>query len=1201
MHAPSSRRSERGRSRRLILVVATALATVLPIASAQVAQAAPLTATSTSTTRVAPGATTALDGLSVGGTDGLDTRTTLATDVGTLTITTTSNLTLEFANAWSGTSSITFSGLEADINAALASASITTPAGDTTASVSVTAAPDDDGFFYESSDQRIFEFVAQAGVSWTTADSAARSRSYRGQPGYLAAPVTAEANDFVTAKIQNAADVWIGLRAYQSGTEARYNGEARARVWRAAVGADQSPESGTVVGVCTNLTGVCDFFDNSSYFSSWATGEPNNSGSTESAAVTNWNGSAGLWNDLNPANTGNINGYVVQYGGKSNADPSFGTGFAGIVTDSRDVLVSASATAPEAPVVSAESADSSVDLSWTPPANGGEPITSYEVSVDGGPWETATTASQSETVNGNVVTTVSTSVSGLTNGVSYDFQIRAVNNVGNGTASAAVSETPLSVPGQPTVVAGTFGDQSVTVSFDAPVDNGGAAITQYTATASPDGATATCVTSPCTVNGLDNGTEYTFTVTATNSVGASAVSTPSSGVTPRTVPGVPTGIGADGGDSKVDVSFVAPVDDGGSPITGYTVTGSPDGIDVDCASSPCEITGLTNGTEYTFTVVATNAEGDSASSSTVAATPLAVPGAATDVVVTPGNETVSVAFVAPVDDGGSPITGYTVTGSPDGIDVDCASSPCEITGLTNGTEYTFTVVATNAEGDSAASASTTATPQTVPGAATDVVVTPGNETVSVAFVAPVDDGGAAVTGYTVTGSPDGIDVDCASSPCEITGLTNGTEYTFTVVAGNAAGNGASSAEAASTPRTVPSVVVVTAVTPKQGAAAVTFGAPVDGGAAIIDYTVIAAPGGATATCSNSPCTISGLSNGTAYSFVVTARNVAGSSAPSAAVRTTPWTVSGAPGAPVVVQNGVGTAVVTFATPASDGGSSITGYSVTVSPGGAVTVCAASPCVVQDLPTGSPVTFSVAANNAAGGSASSGTSAAVALKPIPTPPGDVIVTSTDTSITVTFDDSSDVVTSFEVVLQPGNITVICVSSPCVVDGLEPGVNYTVDVVAVGPAGRSSGGGTLDVTTDRATGGFISMGSSRLLDTRLTTRLDAGEMREVDLTGTPGLPDDASSVVLTVTAVQPTAAGYLSVVPCGADDPSTSNVNYVAGVTRAGSAIVDVRESDSICVYSRASTDVVIDLDGATSPTVGTLRLHTVQPERGDRQP
>jgi hypothetical protein len=106
-------------------------------------------------------------------------------------------------------------------------------------------------------------------------------------------------------------------------------------------------------------------------------------------------------------------------------------------------------------------------------------------------------------------------------------------------------------PGAPSGVSATAGNGQATISFVAPGSNGGSAVSSYTVTSSPGGKTATGSGSPLTVTGLTNGVSYTFTVTATNAVGAGPASAASNAVTPAsstvTPPAATTGSGSSGG------------------------------------------------------------------------------------------------------------------------------------------------------------------------------------------------------------------------------------------------------------------------------------------------------------------------------------------------------------------------------------------------------------------------------------------------------------------------------------------------------------------------------------------------------------------------------------------------------------------------------------------------------------------------------
>jgi hypothetical protein len=203
---------------------------------------------------------------------------------------------------------------------------------------------------------------------------------------------------------------------------------------------------------------------------------------------------------------------------------------------------------------------------------------------------------------------------------------------------------------------------------------------------------------------------------------------------------------------------------------------------------------LTNGTSYTFDVVATNAVGDSGPGRTGAVIPESQktsPGPPIDASATALVRGAVVVWQAPASDGGSTITGYRVESTPEGFSRIQNGSARSVTasGLKNGTSYTFEVSAINVEGESAPATTNEVTTPTFPGTPS-MGATAGDGSALVTWQAPRTNGGSTITSYTVTVIPGGTSFTRNSSTfsAEIPGLTNGTSYTFKGVATNAVGN-----------------------------------------------------------------------------------------------------------------------------------------------------------------------------------------------------------------------------------------------------------------------------------------------------------------------------------------------------------------------------------------------------------------------------
>lgn len=247
-----------------------------------------------------------------------------------------------------------------------------------------------------------------------------------------------------------------------------------------------------------------------------------------------------------------------------------------------------------------------------------------------------------------------------------------------------------------------------------------------------------------------------------------------------------------------------------------------------------------------------------------------------------GNRQATVSWSRPLDDGGSPITSFTVTAAPGSAICTTQTLSCTVSGLDNGQDYRFSVTAENVIGRSAASiASGSVAPSTSsPRSVTNVRLTPGDRSIDVTWSAsPSDD----VLEYIAVTTPGGRSCSTAGLTCTIPGLRNGTAYSVAVSARSQSGSSpVTVSEKLATPTAAPSAPRNLRVKPKPSALRVAWNAPSDdGGKKISAYVATAWPGGKTCTTDGATtCLIRALKADTDYSVTVRAANVSGAGATS---------------------------------------------------------------------------------------------------------------------------------------------------------------------------------------------------------------------------------------------------------------------------------------------------------------------------------
>jgi hypothetical protein len=416
------------------------------------------------------------------------------------------------------------------------------------------------------------------------------------------------------------------------------------------------------------------------------------------------------------------------------------------------------------------------------------------------------------------------------------------------------------------------------------------------------------------------------------------------------------------------------------------------------------VTGLKNGTSYYFTVTAFLPLGllPTASTPSQAVTPAGrpFPPAITNVVnVAPAGGAADVTWTAPSvrTDGtpgnnGSQIASYTITASPTpggnpnaSAQTATVSDPNNgtVTGLYNGTTYNITVAATNAVGTSDPSSAIAFTPAGVPFPPTNVTASAG-DTMAVVSWTSSDPNGSPVTSYDVTvySSPDHVShgrYASTSTTIAIPGLANGVAYYFVVTATNAVGTGAPSSPSSTVvPAGRPFPPIGVTATSGNGQATIAWTTPNANGSPILSYAVTAwlsstHTAAATVQASHSPAVVTGLTNGTAYYFTVTATNALGTSDPSVPSQT--LGAGGAPSAPTIgsATAGDSQASVSWTAPTQLNGATITGYRIvaTGSDGSHVQLLISDPsattATIQNLIDGKTYTLTVIATTTQGDS------------------------------------------------------------------------------------------------------------------------------------------------------------------------------------------------------------------------------------------
>ncbi len=547
-------------------------------------------------------------------------------------------------------------------------------------------------------------------------------------------------------------------------------------------------------------------------------------------------------------------------------------------------------------------------------------------------------------------------------GVDYHYALYASNGKGISPRSNVANAMSVTVPDPPVNMTGTVMFDSVVIEWEPPGFTGGLPITRYLLYRTAEGHHLELVTplDPGLVTYEDllveDGTNYTYTMTAVNDYGESR-SFATVKLRTHDVPTPPRGLNHTYGDLFIRLTWEPPEDDMGLPVTGYIVyrgTGEDPMEAVGRAASPALAfvdDQVAVGTPYRYHVTAENAKGESGPTEAIDAMAKIPPGPPTAVEATATEHFIRITWSPPTFDGASTVLGYNVYlgETPDdstclgGLNLEGPGAP-QLAFLHDvpydGVVRHYFVTAVNAEGESGPSGVVATEVYQVPGAPGGLEVAWGDGDLSLCWTAPGFDGGTPIVRYTIYRSVEGGEgfLPLVMLPPDIhayldADTANGVEHAYRVTATNLAGESEPCAPASGVPAGPPGAPVDLVAAGGVRTVRLTWGPPSDdGGHPVAGYLVyrmmdggemvlIAEPDPGTTELEDADVEV-----GRVYTYRVKAVTDAGESAGSEVATAIPI---GPPGEPLglVALWMDGYVQLTWSAPLELGGSPITGYRV----------------------------------------------------------------------------------------------------------------------------------------------------------------------------------------------------------------------------------------------------------------------------------